>query len=113
MDGRTYGRTYVRTDGRKEIHPCVLQDIGPLGPLPKKVITEGLTDVYANLKPLHFPSIHATFMEANDAGSQYHCGGMGRGFQPPITSHIREKYLKRSFFLAFRPVPMDQRTDGT
>ena len=27
---------YVRTDGRKEIHPCVLQDIGPLGPLPKK-----------------------------------------------------------------------------
>merc|ERR1712148_68399 len=34
--GRTYGRTDVRTDGRKEIHPCVLQDIGPLGPLPKK-----------------------------------------------------------------------------
>ena len=23
-------------DGRKEIQPCVLQDIGPLGPLPKK-----------------------------------------------------------------------------
>ena len=22
--------------GRMEIHPCVLQDIGPLGPLPKK-----------------------------------------------------------------------------
>ena len=22
--------------GRKEIHPCVPQDIGPLGPLPKK-----------------------------------------------------------------------------
>ena len=35
-DVRTDGRTYVRTDGRKEIHPCVLQDIGPLGPLPKK-----------------------------------------------------------------------------
>ena len=34
--GRTDGRTYVRTDGRLEIHPCVLQDIGPLGPLPKK-----------------------------------------------------------------------------
>ena len=30
--GRTDGRTY----GRLEIHPCVLQDIGPLGPLPKK-----------------------------------------------------------------------------
>ena len=27
-DGRTYRRV--------EIHPCVLQDIGPLGPLPKK-----------------------------------------------------------------------------
>ena len=25
-------------DERKEIHPCALQDIGPLGPLPKKVI---------------------------------------------------------------------------
>ena len=23
-------------DGCLEIHPCVLQDIGPLGPLPKK-----------------------------------------------------------------------------
>merc|ERR1712105_209919 len=34
--GRTYGRTYRRTYGHKEIHPCVLQDIGPLGPLPKK-----------------------------------------------------------------------------
>ena len=28
-----------RKDGRLEIHPCVLQDIGPLGPLPKKVST--------------------------------------------------------------------------
>ena len=36
LRGGTYGRTDVRTDGRKEIHPCVLQDIGPLGPLPKK-----------------------------------------------------------------------------
>ena len=32
MDGRTDGRK----DGHLEIHPCVLQDIGPLGPLPKK-----------------------------------------------------------------------------
>ena len=30
------GRTDGRTDGRLEIPPCVLQDIGPLGPLPKK-----------------------------------------------------------------------------
>ena len=28
------GRKDGRTDGRMEIHPCVLQDIGPLGPLP-------------------------------------------------------------------------------
>ena len=35
-DVQTDGRTYVHTDGHKEIHPCVLQDIGPLGPLPKK-----------------------------------------------------------------------------
>ena len=31
-------RTNVRMDGCKEIHPCGLQDIGPLGPLPKKRI---------------------------------------------------------------------------
>ena len=30
------GRKDGRTDGRLEITPCVLQDIGPLGPLPKK-----------------------------------------------------------------------------
>ena len=35
-DGRTDGQTDGRTDGCLEIHPCVLQDIGPLGPLPKK-----------------------------------------------------------------------------
>ena len=35
-DGRTEGRTEGRKDGRLEITPCVLQDIGPLGPLPKK-----------------------------------------------------------------------------
>ena len=35
-DGRTEGRKDGRKDGRLEIPPCVLQDIGPLGPLPKK-----------------------------------------------------------------------------
>ena len=35
-DGRTEGRKDGRKDGRMEIPPCVLQDIGPLGPLPKK-----------------------------------------------------------------------------
>ena len=35
-DIQTDIRTYVHTYGRKEIYPCVLQDIGPLGPLPKK-----------------------------------------------------------------------------
>ena len=31
------GGTDGRKDRRLEIPPCVLQDIGPLGPLPKKV----------------------------------------------------------------------------
>ena len=35
-DGRKDGRKDGRTDGRLEITPCVLQNIGPLGPLPKK-----------------------------------------------------------------------------
>ena len=35
-DGQTDRRTDGRTDGRLEIPPCVLQDIGPLEPLPKK-----------------------------------------------------------------------------
>ena len=30
------GGTDGRKDGHMGIHPCVLQDIGPLGPLPKK-----------------------------------------------------------------------------
>ena len=34
------GRTDGRKDGRLEIPPCVLQDIGPLGPLPKKALKE-------------------------------------------------------------------------
>ena len=42
-DGRTEGRTDGRTDGRMEIPPCVLQDIGPLGPLPKKDFKDGYT----------------------------------------------------------------------
>ena len=29
-------RTNIQTEGGKEIHPGVLRDIGPLGPLPKK-----------------------------------------------------------------------------
>ena len=35
-DGQPYGRTYGCMDGHLKIHPCVLQDISPLGPLPKK-----------------------------------------------------------------------------
>ena len=35
-DGRTDGWMEGQTDGHLEIPPCVLQDIGPLGPLPKK-----------------------------------------------------------------------------
>ena len=36
--GGTDGRTDGRPDGCMEIHPCVLQDIGPLGLLPKNEI---------------------------------------------------------------------------
>ena len=36
MPWRPRGGTYGWMDGHLEIHPCVLQDIGPLGPLPKK-----------------------------------------------------------------------------
>ena len=32
MDGRMHGWM----DEHLEIHPCILQDIGPLGPLPKR-----------------------------------------------------------------------------
>ena len=35
MDGWTDGRMDGRTDGQTNI-PCILQDIIPLGPLPKK-----------------------------------------------------------------------------
>ena len=35
--GGTYGRKDSRTEGQMSGNsPCVLQDIGPLGPLPKK-----------------------------------------------------------------------------
>ena len=36
------GRTEGRKDRRLEIPPCVLQDIGPLGPLPKKEVFKDL-----------------------------------------------------------------------
>ena len=35
--GRMDRRTDGCMDGRMEIHPCVLQDIDPLGSLPKKL----------------------------------------------------------------------------
>ena len=35
-DRRKDRRMDGRKDGLLEIYPCVLQDIGPLGPLPKK-----------------------------------------------------------------------------
>ena len=43
-DGRKDGRTEGRKDGRLEIPPCVLQDIGPLGPLPKKGLPDPKLD---------------------------------------------------------------------
>ena len=37
LDGQG-GGTEGQTDGHLEITPCVLLDIGPLGPLPKKEV---------------------------------------------------------------------------
>ena len=37
-DGRKDGRTEERKKRHPEIHPCVPQDIGSLGPLPKKEV---------------------------------------------------------------------------
>ena len=49
-DGRAEGRKDGRTDGRLEITPCVLQDIGPLGPLPKKGFNQALNLPYMKKK---------------------------------------------------------------
>ena len=46
-----------RMGGRLEIQPCVLQDIGPLGPLPKKVIL-----VYYNTIQYYFNSNFTLFI---------------------------------------------------
>ena len=43
------GRTDIWTDGRLEIYPCVLQDIGPLGSLPKKEDFQNSTKVIKKL----------------------------------------------------------------
>ena len=44
-DGRKDGRTEGRKDGRLEIPPCILQDISPLGPLPKKYFQVNPPDI--------------------------------------------------------------------
>ena len=43
---KLWGGTYVRTDGRKEIHPCDLQDIGPLGRCPKSIMGKNDSNHY-------------------------------------------------------------------
>ena len=45
MANRGGGWTEGRTDGRLEISPCVLQDIGPLGPLPCSHSTTSLDQI--------------------------------------------------------------------
>ena len=50
--GGTEGRTEGRKDGRLEIPPCVQQDIGPLGPLPKNQLLKP----YICQASLHFKS---------------------------------------------------------
>ena len=49
-------RTDGRMDGRKEIYPCVLQDIGPWGPLPKKLqMTRGYNLVADRWAVAYYP----------------------------------------------------------
>ena len=50
MEGRTDGWTDGRTNRHLEIHPCVLQDIAPSGPPPKKEEDEGKTEVMEEKK---------------------------------------------------------------
>ena len=60
-DGRTEGRTEGRKDGRLKIPPCVLQDIGPLGPLPKKLkqVAQGQYVV----SDTRYPALHGCKLE--------------------------------------------------
>ena len=51
-----YGWMDGRTEGRLEIHPFVLQDIGPLGPLPKKG-EEGILIIIISDEPPQFKNI--------------------------------------------------------
>ena len=55
-------------------------------------------------------------MRTSDAGSQYCCGRVSRGFQPPSTpqypllTNIHKRYLKR-FSFCFWTIIMDRRTN--
>ena len=61
-----------RTDGLMEIHPCVLQDIGPLGPLPKKCSP-------SPIGPL--PCFHLlTIMHSREEGTADHTLPLGNRF---------------------------------
>ena len=57
MDGQTDGQMDKQMDGqmegRMDIHPCVLQDIGPFGSLPKNVLGIGHCPLLG-----HCPSHH-------------------------------------------------------
>ena len=64
MDGREDGRT----DGRLEIPPCILQDIGPSGPLPKKehcfyLLTHAYFRKYA---PFFAQTLHCISSQSQD-----------------------------------------------
>ena len=101
-DGWTDVWTDGRTDRRLEIHPCVLQDIGPLGPLPKKerkkerrkirihvrvqlqfggvaFHTQNSRDVRREEERWKAKGQNGERGRTSDAGSQYRCGRMGRG----------------------------------
>ena len=95
-DGRTDGQTDGQTDGRLEITPCVLQDIGPLGPLPKKdfVLCDKLSTSVLEVVPVfcYFYSI------------RIHRGNfciLGQWLKKGLCFVTRYGYLNESSFLSF------------
>ena len=69
------------------------------------------------LKTANFDPLRSC-ISTSDAGSQYRCGRVGRGIQPPSTphapppTHIPKKTSKTLVFPLFDSCVTDRRTDG-
>ena len=76
------GWTDVQTDNL-EIHPCVLRDISPFGAAAQKTRLDTRHD--SRGRSGRGGNAKAVCNLTSDAGSQYRCGRVGRGIQPPAT----------------------------